>query len=268
MNQDVSVKRAAGRDINQNQRTYESPDVVLLYKYRRNLQPPEARVRSLLTPQLSQMAMLDIGVGGGRTAGHFLGQVADYVAIDYSPGMVEASRRRFPDWREAFRVGDVRSMNDFSDGRFDFVLYSFNGIDYMGHDDRLRALREIRRVMRPRGVFCFSSHNLRAVPSKLWPPLTLNPIVYLRELIYRARLQLLNRRETLEGLEDRDFQIIRDLPRLLTYYVSPAEQLRQLAEAGFGKARIFGLRDGAELAGAAHAERSDDAWHYYLCEAV
>lgn len=267
MQNDSSVERIAGRDINQNQRTYNSPDVVFFYARRRSLQPPEARVRTLLEPQLPRLAMLDIGVGGGRTSEHFLSAVAEYVAIDYCPRMIQASRRRFPASSEAFHLADVRSMGTFADARFGFVLYSFNGIDYMGHEDRRRALAEIRRVTVDGGIFCFSSHNLRAVPANLWPPFT-NPIEFLPELAYRARLQLLNSRETFERLDSEPYQVIRDLPRLLTYYVSPAEQIRQLAEAGFGRVRIFELRDGAELPGVAEADRSTSPWLYYLCEAL
>lgn len=267
MDTNSTVERPGIRDINQNQRTYNSPDVVFLYSRRRGLQPPEARIRTLLTPQLQKLAMLDIGVGGGRTAEHFLGQVAEYCAIDYCPRMVQASRRRFPGSRKAFNVGDARQMHEFPAARFDFVLYSYNGIDYMGHADRLSALREIRRVTRRGGKFCFSSHNLRAVPSRLWPPLQ-SPIAYVRELLYRIRLQLLNHRDTFEGLDSKDHQLIRDLPRLLTYYVSASEQVQQLAEAEFGRVRIFGLRDGAELEDLGAAERSDDPWLYYLCEAM
>lgn len=267
MNRASTAGRPAGRDSNQNQRTYNSPDVVFVYARRQGLQPPEARVRELLAPRLRQMAMLDIGVGGGRTAEHFLGQTAEYTAIDYCPRMVQAARRRFPASAAAFILADARQLDAFPDERFDFVLYSYNGLDYMGHQDRLRAMLEVRRVTRRGGLFCFSSHNLRAVPTHLWPPFQ-NPVHYLRELYHRAQLRLLNGRDTLQRTESKPYEVIRDMPRLLSYYVSPAEQLRQLDKAGFGGTRMFGLRHGAELPGVAEAERSTDPWIYYLCEAT
>lgn len=251
-----------------NHRTYNSPDVVFIYARRRGLQPPESSVYTLLRPRLKQMAMLDIGVGGGRTTEHFLDQVSEYIAIDYCPRMVHASRRRFPAQNGAFQVGDVRAMTAFPSARFDFVLYSYNGIDYMGHRDRLRALGEIRRVMRSGGSFCFSSHNLRAVPQGLWPQKRSSAKSYLAELVYRARLRLLNPSDTFDTIHSQSYQIIRDLPRLLTYYISPAEQLRQLADAGFGAVRLFDLRGGRELANVEEAERAPDTWIYYLCEAM
>jgi hypothetical protein len=29
-------------------------------------------------------------------------------------------------------------MNEFEDGEFDFVMFSFNGLDSINHDDRLK----------------------------------------------------------------------------------------------------------------------------------
>ena len=46
-----------------------------------------------------------------------------------------------------FCVDDVRELSH-EDGSFNFVLFSFNGIDYMDQNDRLKALREIYHVQR------------------------------------------------------------------------------------------------------------------------
>ncbi len=257
----------SGVDIDLNHRTYNSPDVVLSFVLRRALQAPEARIRSLLAHRLGQMTMLDVGVGGGRTTRHFIGAVSEYVAIDYSPRMVWACRRRFSQRRDSFLVGDARAMDLFPAGRFDFVLYSYNGIDYMDHGDRMRALAEIRRVTRSGGVVCLSSHNLRAVPASRWPPFTWNPLAYLGALKHRLLLRMLNKPEVLKTLAERSHQIIRDLPRTRTYYVSPVEQLRQLKAAGFSNVRIFGLRQGEEIGDVAQAERLPDPWLHYLCDA-
>lgn len=258
---------AVKHDHELNRRTYSSPDVVLSFALRRTLQAPEARICEILAPRLPHMTMLDVGVGGGRTTHHFLPRVREYLAVDYSARMIWACRRNFPHKSDAFQVADARAMPEFADGRFDFVLYSYNGIDYMGHEDRLRALAEIRRILRPGGVFCFSSHNLQSVRSGGWPRFSWKLLEYLGRLKFWLFLRLFNRRALSEQLHHAPYLVLRDLPRALTYYATPAEQLRQLHEAGFRSVRIFGLHSGAELADLEAAERTVDPWLYYLCEA-
>ena len=100
--------------------------------------------------------VLDVGVGGGRTVPLLSPSAARYVGIDFVPELVTAASKRFPD--ADIRAGDARHL-DFPDASFDLVVFSINGIDAISHSDRAIALREIRRVLRPRGAFVFSTHN-------------------------------------------------------------------------------------------------------------
>ncbi|CCQ49882.1 similar to Methylase involved in ubiquinone/menaquinone biosynthesis [Crocosphaera watsonii WH 8502] len=54
-----------------NFQTYSTSDVVNYYQYLQQLQPAEETLIKLLRNQLSNMKMLDLGVGGGRTTKHF-----------------------------------------------------------------------------------------------------------------------------------------------------------------------------------------------------
>jgi SAM-dependent methyltransferase len=101
--------------------------------------------------------ILDVGVGAGRTIPLLRRISADYTAIDYTQEMVEQSRRRFPDARVL--LGDARQL-EFETGRFALVVFSFNGIDAVSHADRRAVLREAHRVLRPGGLYLFSTHNL------------------------------------------------------------------------------------------------------------
>jgi ubiquinone/menaquinone biosynthesis C-methylase UbiE len=65
------------------------------------------------------MNMLDIGVGGGRTTKYFFPLAKEYVGIDYSPEMIQACKKKFPELR--FEVADVRNLSLFGDGHFDFT---------------------------------------------------------------------------------------------------------------------------------------------------
>ena len=113
--------------------------------------------------------VLDIGVGAGRTVECLHGWASTYVAIDCLPGMVRACAARYPE--VDVRLGDARNL-EFADGSFDLVVFSNNGLDAMGHEDRRRAVREVARVLGPRGLFAFSTYNLDG-PSARERPWTL-----------------------------------------------------------------------------------------------
>ena len=105
--------------------------------------------------------ILDIGVGGGRTTSLLRLVSDDYVGIDYTPAMVAACRRNYPD--ADVRLGDVRDLAEFGADRFSLAVFSYNGLDAVDHGDRARALAEIRRVLAPGALLVYSTHN-RAGP--------------------------------------------------------------------------------------------------------
>lgn len=111
----------------------------------------------LVASEVRGGAILDIGVGAGRTVSLLCLLSDDYRAIDYSPTMVERCRSSYPD-REV-EVGDARDLSRFADGQFALVMFSFNGIDTVSHDDRAVVLAEICRVLAPGGYFVYSTIN-------------------------------------------------------------------------------------------------------------
>lgn len=107
-------------------------------------------------------AVLDLGIGTGRTTGYLQDRAGRYVGIDYAPRMVEAAQLRHPD--ADMRVADATDLSDFADESFDSVVFSYNGLDYLHPDAaRIRCLSEIRRLLRPGGSFLFTRHNPRGV---------------------------------------------------------------------------------------------------------
>jgi SAM-dependent methyltransferase len=108
------------------------------------------------------MAVLDIGVGGGRTTPYLSSVAQTYVGIDYSTEMIRSCRRKFPGVR--FEVCDASDMSLFGEQSFDAAVFSFNGIDYLPTGAaRARCLAEVVRILVAGGVFIFSSHNARAL---------------------------------------------------------------------------------------------------------
>ncbi|MBF0188289.1 MAG: methyltransferase domain-containing protein, partial [Magnetococcales bacterium] len=103
----------------------------------------------------------------------------------------------------------------FETTSFDVVLFSFNGIDYIHpYSARLATLREIWRVLKPDGLFIFSTHNNCFPRSRdgIWP-------------FFNTLLK--GKRETI--MQDDHYKWGRTTIRLTT----PAIQVKELRDEGF-----------------------------------
>lgn len=218
--------------------------------------------------------MLDLGVGSGRTAYTFAALARSYVGLDYSPRMIELARELIaPEDSVELAVGDARQLQ-LGDRRFDLVLFSYNGIDSVSHEDRLRILDEVRRVVEPGGHFFFSSHSLRWLPFRpaATPPRRgdlLRSTYRSAQSVRRAlRLKRLNRSLDMEGARARGWTLTLDPAHdfnIVYYYVDPEQQLEQLEAAGFRPLSILDAR-GREVD--TQTVPTDDCWLYYLCSAA
>ena len=259
--------------MSRNKDTYEAVDIVRRYSAQSQLQKPEETILHAVKDRLRSMKMLDIGVGGGRTTVHFAGLVKEYVGIDYSQNMIDSCKKRFPDVpiSVSFKTCDVRCMKMFDNDYFGFVLFSFCGLDYIPHEDRLKALREIRRVTRDEGLLCFSTHNLQGV-DKLFPPeWSLNPKKMLKEIVKYVLFFFLlaRRRQKFKKLKKEPYAIVNDgahWSRLTTYYIKPKDQIRQLQDLGFGNIRVFSYQHGKQIADGSELDAARDCQLYYLCD--
>jgi SAM-dependent methyltransferase len=120
--------------------------------------PGEERVMQRLATEARGKPILDVGVGAGRTLPYLRSLSEDYVAVDYLPEMVNATRARFPDAR--IEQADARDLHGFADASFALVVFSLNGIDGLAHEDRRKVHDAVKRVLRPGGAFIYSTHNL------------------------------------------------------------------------------------------------------------
>jgi ubiquinone/menaquinone biosynthesis C-methylase UbiE len=156
----LSLATIPAREEAFNLRTYRVPEVASHYAALTYLTPCEQLLfRSYIKPG---MAVLDLGVGGGRTTPYLSSTASRYVGVDYSEPMVQVCKKKFPDLD--FLLADASDLSAFEDASFDAVVFPFNGLDYVVPDEhRLRCLRECWRVLRPDGVFVFSSHNPRSI---------------------------------------------------------------------------------------------------------
>ena len=141
-----------------NKRAVDHLDAVAHYGRMSYIDPGEALTYGYVHAHARGGAILDIGVGAGRTVEALRAISADYTAIDYSEKMVAFTRARFPDSAVLWLV--VCCMEAFPPARFDLVVFSCGGLDMVAADDRRRIVAEVFRVLRPGGLFVFSTHNL------------------------------------------------------------------------------------------------------------
>lgn len=234
------------------------------------LKPAEREVMELLRERLHEFEMLDLGVGTGRTGYTFGSLVRRYVGLDYSPRMLDRARALLGDReRVELLLGDARHLADVG-GPFDFVLFSYNGIDAVGHDDRLRILAEVRSVLKPEGSFLFSSHSMGALPLAA-RQLRAGSRTRLRQLYdfakdvrYGWRVRQSNRALDLDAARRRGWATVRDGAHgfdLQIYYVDPGEQLSQLRQSGLTLKAAFDSA-GREVD---PLQPRRDPWLDYLC---
>jgi SAM-dependent methyltransferase len=121
------------------------------------LDPGEQRALLSIADRIRGEPILDLGVGPGRTVSLLRLLSARYMAIDYTAAVVELCRERHPD--VAIELGDARELHAVPDASQALVVFSNNGIDAVDHEDRRRVLASVHRVLRPGGLFLFSTLN-------------------------------------------------------------------------------------------------------------
>lgn len=148
-----------------NKQSYDKRAVVGFYKKMavRGLTPCEIACLERV-PAARRGAVLDIGIGAGRTTAALAGMFQTYIGIDYSDNMVAAAKQRFPGFD--LRTMDARDLR--FDTKFDCVMFSFNGIDALDIDGRKRAMQNVAAVLEPGGYFVYSMHNFANPRRAAW----------------------------------------------------------------------------------------------------
>lgn len=210
--------------------TYRSSDVIEQYLAEDLLQPAEITILKQIHNEVAGKKILDIGVGGGRTIPHLLGISTHYQGIDYSEEMINACKKKYS--QVNLSHDDVRNLPELQNDELALVFFSFNGLDYMGHEDRLLVLKEIYRILAQGGYFVFSSHN-RNYKDTCW--ITLNPFRMFLRLIKRMLKAWRCLQKKAYESHTEEYIIYWDDAHggLLTYALSIENQMRQLNAAGF-----------------------------------
>lgn len=106
-------------------------------------------------------SILELGCGVGRISIglHELGY-ANLLATDYAKNMIQKARHlsKLLGYSIPFRVCDALNL-EFEDAIFEGAIFGFNGLMQIPQAaNRLQAIREIYRVLKPGGLFVFTSH--------------------------------------------------------------------------------------------------------------
>lgn len=236
---------------------YNDPVVVGHSEQRKQLDESE---RLLFDAHLAPgMAVLDLGVGAGRTTPYLASLASRYVGVDYSHAMVSRCRQLFP--ALSFVELDASDMSAFVDGSVDAIVFSFNGIDYIPTvERRRRCLSECARLLKPGGVFIFSTHNARYLA---FTP-TLDAVSPWKKA-WRIALAATHTIRLTRRFAGRPFwtgagYVVDHLAYgLLTYTATPARVTEEVQEFGFTVMQIVNARHPMRRAAWA------TPWYYYAC---
>jgi len=213
----------------------------------------ERKILSVLKDKWHNTKMLDIGVGAGRTSYTFAPIVKDYTGIDYSYKMIEKCKMIIGESDSVrFDFQDATDLSRYKDERFDFVLFSMNGICSVGHDDRVKILAEVHKVMDDDGLFFFSTQSLHTFPDH-FPFKIVLPEFDKRKPFHWAykwaklfsrkyKVNKMYRRANINEICDMPWSILvtgdHDF-KMGIYHSKPDYQVKQLEDAGFNVMTVY-----------------------------
>lgn len=250
-----------------NQEVYNSPLAISTYFQRTGLTIGENAILNCLKKAGNKINMLDIGIGCGRTYEAFSGKIDKYTGIDYSEAMISACMKKFANSGDCFHIADARNLTNWTDNTFDFILFSFNGIDCVDENDRIKVFNEIKRVGKDHSLFAFSSHNMYSVPKLFKFKIPKNPFNYIPE--YRRYKHVVNSNKPLNNILETGISVISDgdINKNTSYcYVKPDFQISQLESMGFEVLKV--LSDQKEISFPLTSDwtQISEPWLYYLCK--
>ncbi|UCG15873.1 MAG: methyltransferase domain-containing protein [Phycisphaerales bacterium] len=182
--------------------------------------------------------VLDLGCGSGRHVVAFARAGFDVTGVDLSPHMIEVASAKLAESNAAARLvkGDIVEPEGWGEPvPFDYALCMFSTFGLIaGHTNRLRALRNWHRLLRPGGLLAMHVHN------RWHNLLSMQGLAYLASNVFRT---LFGRSEW----GDKYIPHYRGIRNMYIHVFSRRELAGLLRDAGFEIVELIGLnqrRDG------------------------
>lgn len=123
-----------------------------------------SKTRKNIWPELKELnkyikeneRILDLACGNGRLFGFFKGKNIEYFGLDSSRDLINLARAKYGDF---FQVGDILNL-PFPDNFFDSVWFIAAIHHLPSLEIRKKALKEISRVLKKRGMLITTCWNL------------------------------------------------------------------------------------------------------------
>ncbi len=234
--------------------------------------PGESVLLEVYKDRWPKARMLDLGVGAGRTTWIFAPLVQYYVGIDSVPKMVEQCRGLFLETpHRRFVLADAVDLSQFESESFDIVLFSYNGIDHLDLVDRTTSLKEIHRVLKPGGVYFFSSHAFTVLPHRTpaIPSVSHNPLRWISTWVSNRReknfFSRVNHLAAETDAQARGWAVLPDKAHggeMEFFYIRPNAQIPHLERLNFVVDKVINTK-GETVKDLDNP--GNDWWFHYLC---
>ncbi len=118
--------------------------------------PFDRKMLDWLAEKVSGLGVIcDMGCGPGQIARYLHSQGVKVCGVDLSPAMVQQAQGLNPD--TPFQRGDMLTLADVADNSYGGIA-AFYSIVHFPRQQVVRALRELKRVLRPKGVLLLTFH--------------------------------------------------------------------------------------------------------------